>query len=690
YVADWIEGWDKTDKGRIYRVFDPKSVSDSTVAETKEILVQGMTGRSRRQLTRLLEHPDRRVRMEAQFEFAGRGTDSIDTLSRVAAKNEKQLARLHAIWGLGQIGRSYPVALQQIVPPLMDEDSEVRAQAAKIAGEHRMIETQDQLIALLHDASARVRFFAASGLGKLQQASALEPIFQMLRENADRDPYLRHAGIMALAGINDMNALISAAKESNPSVRLACLLAMRRLNRPEIAMFLYDSEPQILVESVRAIYDLPLESAFSQLATLSGQLPKLPAFQNFSKSNVDLRTAFLRRVINAHYRLGNLENCVSLAEFAANASNSESLRAEALELLRDWAKPAPRDRLLGLWRPLPERNARGAGLALRSHLPEILKNSPDPVRIVAAQCAAKLGLRQASSVLFDLIGNSSLSAQVKIESLRALIAFEDSNVRDALTLAMADKEESVRREATQWFAKLNPNDAITPLAMTLDTGTVGEKQTALKSLAELKSPIVDRILLSWLDLLLNGKLPNPLHLDVLEASANRNSAEVKTALDKVLHNRTTSESAASLPELLYGGDPEAGRKIFVERQDAACVRCHKADTEGGDVGPNLHGVGTLRSREYILESILFPNKEITENYATEIVTMNDGSQFAGIKKNETNTELVLNSPDDGLLVLAKDEIQVRKHGLSAMPAEIASILSKREIRDLVAFLATLK
>lgn len=687
YVADWIEGWEKTGKGRIYRVYDPEAVSDSIVEKTKEILVEGMAGQSRRRLVRLLEHPDRRVRMEAQFALAARGPDSTDSLFRVAERNKNQLARIHAIWALGQIGRSHVQALESILPLFQDDDPEIRAQAAKVAGDGKLHEAQSELINLLRDISPRVRFFAALGLGKLGRPDALEPIFQMIRENSDHDLFVRHAGIMALVWINDMNAIISAAKDSSSSVRLASLLAMRRLNRPEIAMFLYDSQPQIVLEAVRAIYDLPIESALSQVAALSSQLEKVPSFQNNLQRGVDLRSALLRRVINAHYRLGNLENCVSLAELAALPSFPEHLRAEALHLLRDWAKPQARDRLIGLWRPLPERNARGASLALRSKLPGILKSAPDSVRVAAAQCAAQLNIRQVTPELFDLVSNSMVSATARIESMRALIDLKDSRVREALTIALADKNESVRKEATQWFAKLNPDDAIGRLALTLDEGSIAEKQTALQSLSSLKSPIVDRVLLSWLALLRDNDIPRELQFDLLDAAKTRDSTEIKQALEQYRSNR--SESSNSFPELLFGGDPEAGRKIFLERSDVACVQCHKSDSEGGEVGPDLKGIGEKRTREYLLESILFPNKHIAENYNTEVVTMKDGSTFVGVKKNETEKQLLIISPEDGFLVLGKDEIQERKLGLSAMPAEIAELLSRREVRDLVEFLKRL-
>src|SRR5262249_36235474 len=134
YLSDWVEGWGCTGKGRIYKVFDPARADDPAAREVKKLLAEGMGKRPVAELAKLLGHADQRVRQEAQFALAERGTpEAAEVLRRVAHDSKDQLARLHAVWGLGQ--RAFRTGRPALVVRLLtDPDGEVRAQAAKVLG----------------------------------------------------------------------------------------------------------------------------------------------------------------------------------------------------------------------------------------------------------------------------------------------------------------------------------------------------------------------------------------------------------------------------------------------------------------------------------------------------------------------------------------------------------------------------
>jgi quinoprotein glucose dehydrogenase len=85
-----------------------------------------------------------------------------------------------------------------------------------------------------------------------------------------------------------------------------------------------------------------------------------------------------------------------------------------------------------------------------------------------------------------------------------------------------------------------------------------------------------------------------------------------------------------------------------------------------------------------------PNKQIAKGFESQLVTTKDGTSFAGVVKSETASELVLNSPEDGIVTIKKADITARERGLSSMPEGLSTLLSRRDLRDLVEYLSSLK
>ena len=74
----------------------------------------------------------------------------------------------------------------------------------------------------------------------------------MLVKNDDRDVYLRHAGSLALASIGDPAALEGLAQHESRAVRLAAVIALRRLRHAGVARFMADNDELVVVEAARA------------------------------------------------------------------------------------------------------------------------------------------------------------------------------------------------------------------------------------------------------------------------------------------------------------------------------------------------------------------------------------------------------------------------------------------------------
>lgn len=679
YFTDWHHDWPKSAKGRIYRMVHPEAIKDPAVAQVKQLFAEGFDKRSATELAGLLAHKDQRVRQEAQFALVDKGNSSIKVFGDIAQKSDSQLARIHAIWGLGQLGRKNSKALDPLRPLLGDKDDEVRAQATKVLGDAKDKKSLDTFVKLLKDPSNRVKFFASYAVGRQGNKSTVAPLMDMLRANNDEDLYLRQAGVIALTWIGDKSALTTAAKDSAKSIRLASLLTMRRLEMPEVAMFLGDSDDHLALEAMRAINDVPITGAMPQLAALITK-------------PTDVEPVALR-VVNANFRVGAPDNARALAKAAADKNASVLTRTESLGALSRWANPPARDRIMGLYRPLAQRDGNTATAALEPVLKDILKTAPDDVRIAAIEAASDMGLKTASPTIAELVSDKQLAAKVRVEALKALEKLGYEKLAEAVQVAVNDSAELVRKEGNRIQAKIGPKDATVQLANILDKGTVGEKQGALASLADIKGNKADQLIGKWVDKLVEGKVPDEIRWDIVSVAQSREAKFVKDKLAKYGSTLNSTNLTTKYRDLQWGGDAANGKKVFYEKVEASCLRCHQINKEGGDVGPHMDGIASRVPREYILESIVDPNAKIAQGFDTVLVTKKDNTTVAGILKTETPTELgIMVQDEDGFHVIKvkTSDVKSREKGMSGMPPGFADILPKQDIRDIIAFLSTMK
>lgn len=793
YVSDWVEGWGQPEKGRLYRVSDPAQAGSAKRGAAEEALAEirglmagmeivnkrdaqatadhrerritteerisiadddfGFLAKTVSKLTRLLEHSDHRVREESEHSLAGLGLPKglstfarswrveLDTKTPLSPIGEYHRARVM----LSDIARFSPRvrqvitggiagamrnAKQSLQTLIASTNSLVQLAALPLAAEYGL---EAELHQCLHGGTATVSARAAMALGSLgKRESTLPRLLEFLAINAETDPCLTHAGMMALLDIGDFDAIQRAAQDELPAVRRAALLCMQRLLRPEISQFLRDRDPRLVLEAARAINDAGIAPAYPALAALlpSGRaalprvLPAAPDGQG-RPAGRPYHESLLLRALNAHFRLGHATNAQALAIFATSTNASDALRAEALLLLSAWeVQPATPgnvpvkiarvdghgstplvnpenwpgwfDRVCGLWRPLPQRTADVARDALRPHLASLLQSSSTNAQLAAIAAVEKLALPEAAPQLAALLKDSKQPTPVRVASLRTLghSAFrtpQSALLSASVTLALSDADPSVRREAVKLAGIANPTTAV-PLLEKIITTKADTRlvQSALSALGDLPGAAADKALVMPLELLKGNIWQPESELDLLEAAAKRAPGPVADALKRYVDSRSKDDVLAAFRPALLGGDAEQGKHIFFEHVGAQCLRCHAVRGEGGVVGPGLTGVGKRLTREQLLESIVFPNKTIAVGFENAIIVLKGGANHSGLVKSESATELILDSPEDGKLILKKADIEKRIRGLSAMPEGMEKLMTRRELRDLVEFLAGLK
>ena len=685
YISDWGKSYNMPNAGRIYRVFNPAATNNAKIAEVKKLLSEGTEARSIDELAKLLGHDDMRVRMDAQFALVKRGASSIAALEKIAHGKGSEREKLHGVWALAQLGRN-PAAAKVLVALVKNSDAqstEIQAHLARVAGDLKLQGVSADLLRLLKNSDARVRFHAAMSLGKLKDKNALPAITAMLMSNADKDPFLVHAGVWALVNIGDMSSILSAVQSENVSVRRAALLSLRRMKSPEIQQFLVDSEPRLALEAARAINDVPIPGAMHGLALqLEDCKCSFPA---------ELKMSAFSRTINANLRLGRPENFTLIANFLFKHNVPEEARAEALNALADWENPGPLDRVVGIYRPLTNDRVKLSREALANLLTTPVEGASEKMSAAGIRCVRKLKIQELAPSVLHVFLRTNASAALRVSALQTLAELKASQLRNAVEAGLTDKEPLVRAEAIKLVGQLEPAAAAPLLEKLLTTETdIRIGQSVYAALGDLKDGAADQIIAKRLDELIAGKIQPQLQLDLLEAAEKRKEAVVGEKLKKYRATFSQSDALSEYRACLLGGDSELGKKLFNENDAIGCLRCHAIKGKGGIVGPDLGGVAKRHPREYLLESILYPNKQIAPGFENVVLTLKDGRSVAGLVKSETDAELVLNSPEDGVMTIAKSDITKRDRSQSAMPEGLSSLMNKRDLRNLLEYLGKLK
>ncbi len=678
WVCDWVNGWVGEGKGRVYRFFDEQESQSPAVREVKEILTSGVGNFPTNRLTGLLGHPDRRVRLEAQWELAAR--KEVTALKLATGQSEGPMKRLHATWGLAQIARQHEEerdsAARHLIQSLTDSDPHIRRSAATGLAEARITSATGAIVKLILDSHPQVRYAATLAAGRLKSDAALDSILEMIVTNADKDPGLRHAGIMGLAGIPDASKVVGLASHPSRHVRLAAVVALRKKLHSGVADFLKDSDADIQTEAARAIHDV---------VAMHNQLPKLATMLNTPLAN----DALAHRVLNAAFRLGEPASAEGLAAFAANARNTETMRMEAISMLGQWASPGKLDRVMNRYLPLEDRDSGPARIALAKHFVEILKG-PSVIQAKALEVATELKVDGLATVLRKYAGDTSADSDLRMQAIKSLANLEMDKAAPDVRQMLADSNATIRATALGILSRIDPAGALESLEKATHSQDMVERQAAWDALANNRTDGAKAVVTRGLQAYIAGQLPKDVWMNVIEAAEGKADKSVMDQLTAFEQKLASSDPLEAYRDCVEGGNVAAGRRLFFTKSELSCVRCHKVADRGGEVGPDLSRIAATKDNRYLLEAIVAPDAKIAENFQTIIVLQDDGTVVSGILRKESEENIDLMDAEGKLITIDKDSIESRKVGKSSMPPDLIKHMSRRELRDLVAYLASLK
>jgi putative heme-binding domain-containing protein len=150
---------------------------------------------------------------------------------------------------------------------------------------------------------------------------------------------------------------------------------------------------------------------------------------------------------------------------------------------------------------------------------------------------------------------------------------------------------------------------------------------------------------------------------------------------------TTDELTALVEGGLKDRDFDRGQALFAETR---CVACHRFGADGGANGPDLTAAAGRLSVRDLIESIVEPNKVISDQYAAVTITTFSGKAVTGRIVNLTGDTLLINTDmfdPDAISKVRRDDIETQETSqVSMMPAGLIDTCTADEARDLIAFL----
>ncbi len=160
----------------------------------------------------------------------------------------------------------------------------------------------------------------------------------------------------------------------------------------------------------------------------------------------------------------------------------------------------------------------------------------------------------------------------------------------------------------------------------------------------------------------------------------------------ILSPRTQDPDWAKVME--EPGDAAAGERVFFHPKGPQCFMCHRVNGRGGIVGPDLTVIGAASDRAKLVQSILEPSKEIAPMFVFwKIRKKNEDIVDGRILYEDpspTGHVILINAQGQQTKVENKDVDERMVSPISIMPEKLVATLTRKEFRDLVAFLSSLK
>lgn len=323
-----------------------------------------------------------------------------------------------------------------------------------------------------------------------------------------------------------------------------------------------------------------------------------------------------------------------------------------------------------------------------------LASSKPAVRADAFRLVGAWRLMKYAAKIRGVAEDTTEPSEVRAAAIEALVELEELNVKRLLRKLVADSNLRVRHSAAAGLCRVDVADgANTVAALLADASDEQTVSQLLQPLFEVREGTI--------------RLAEQLNSHAVSADVAKLATRVMNAAgrdDTKLQEKLAQLAGTDSGLIAYSsdyvqdlivesnehGDVVRGRAVHSSKA-ANCIACHRVDGTGGISGPDLSSVARGMPPELIVESVIWPKRQIKSGYlATKILT-EDGQIVQGYKVSSGEAEVAIKDPATGRLTrLSSDSIEEISEAGTLMPEGLTRTMTRQELLDLMKFLFSLK
>lgn len=592
------------------------------------------------------------LRMVATDELVDRyGKDAIPSLS--AMVKDKKTSPEQLIQGLWALYRLDALPDNVLQNALQHPDRRVKVHAYKILSNFGQLSEGQYAKAMedLTDKDPHVQRAAAELLSRHPNPKAYKKLVELHSKIPGYDTHLAYTMLMALSNhLQEKEILQMALKESWPEPQAKVVaLVVSDLNVPETGDYL---------------------------------LAHLAKFKESNKNTIGFTEAIAKTIPPS-----KTEKLLQWVKQKASEEPSEA------HLLANATSQGMNQRTMSIPVSYKSWYKALAESMLKSIPAKETYNDLEKAQLVfASETAGKYKMATATENLKVLLNKPTSDEDIRSTAARALMMIDPKSNSLLVSERMNDPEEeiSMRRKMATALALWDDPSARQMLGEGLKNAPVELQETI--SVEMVKNPDGKSKLMAFIK---KGHAPaRLLKQRTVEENmlANITPQQLKEFQELTANLVPISEERQKLiAEWLAEFVPDhnnlaSGATIFEKN----CSSCHQIANKGGLIGPQLDGVGNW-GQTALATKILDPNRNITENFRTYNIFLNNGQTVSGLFRREEGQTVVLADQTGKEFSVSKPEIkEMSPSKYTLMPDNFNTALSKEEFNALLTYLLNTK